>query len=81
MTGTNNKKPPTQWAKGQSGNPRGKPAGSGAVQKLRAALEGDIPEILAALAAQAKAGDVGAARLILDRVLPPLKAVEQPVEL
>ena len=29
----------------------------------------------------AKAGDVQAARLILERVLPPIKAIEQAVEL
>jgi hypothetical protein len=48
---------------------------------MRDALAGDVPEILAGLVAAAKAGDVQAARLILERVLPPLKGVEPSVML
>jgi hypothetical protein len=48
---------------------------------MREALAGDVPGILAGLVAAAKGGDVQAARLILERVLPPLKGIEQPVEL
>ena len=65
------------WKPGESGNPKGKPPGSGQLQKLRATLADDVPEILAMLGAAAKAGDVQAARLILERVLPPVKAIEQ----
>ena len=75
------KKPPNQWKAGQSGNPKGRPPGVSAVTKMRASLSGDVPEILAGLVAAAKGGDVQAARLILERVLPPLKGVEQPVTL
>ena len=74
-------KKPKGWQKGQSGNPSGKTPGSGALQKLRATIATDVPEILAGLVAAAKAGDVQAARLILERVLPPVKAIEQAVEL
>lgn len=66
------------WKAGQSGNPKGKTPGSGELQKLRAALAADVPEILAVLGTAAKSGDVQAARLILERVLPPVKAMEQP---
>ena len=48
---------------------------------MRATLAGDVPEILAGLVVAAKAGDVQAARLILERVLPPVKPIEQAVEL
>jgi hypothetical protein len=41
----------------------------------------DAPEILAGLVTAAKAGDVQAARLILERVLPPVKPMEQAIEL
>ena len=41
----------------------------------------DAPDILAGLVGAAKAGDVQAARLILERVLPPVRATEQAVEL
>lgn len=70
-----------RWKAGESGNPKGKPPGSGQLQQLRAKLAGDVPEILAGLVLAAKGGDVQAARLILERVLPPLKGIEQAVEL
>lgn len=40
-----------------------------------------MPVILAGLVTAAKAGDMQAARLILERVLPPVKAIEQAVAL
>ena len=71
------KTPPTHaWAKGQSGNPKGRAAGSGEVAKLSAAIAGQVPAILESLTAAALAGDVQAARLLLERALPPIKAVE-----
>ena len=69
------------WKPGQSGNPKGKTPGSGELQKLRASITADVPEILAGLVLAARGGDVQAARLILERVLPPVKAIEQAVEL
>lgn len=75
------KKPPNQWKAGQSGNPKGRPPGVSAITKMRESLSGDVPAILARLVAAAKDGDVQAARLILERVLPPLKGIEQPVTL
>ena len=69
------------WQKGQSGNPKGKPPGSGELQKLRASIAEHVPTILEQLVAAAQGGDVQAARLILERVLPPVKAIEQAVEL
>ena len=70
-----------RWRAGESGNPKGKTPGSGELQKLRAALAADIPEILAGLVLAAKGGDVQAARLILERILPPVKPIEQAVAL
>ena len=69
------------WKPGQSGNPKGKTPGSGELQKLRASIAADVPEILAGLVLAAKGGDIQAARLSLERILPPLKAIEQAVEL
>ena len=45
------------WKPGQSGNPVGKKPGTGKIDKLRAALTKELPEILDALVTQAKAGD------------------------
>ena len=70
-----------KWKPGVSGNPKGKTPGSGELQKLRATLAADVPGILAGLVTAAKGGDVQAARLILERILPPVKAIEQAVEL
>ena len=55
----------SRWKPGQTGNPKGRPPGQSEITRLRASL----------------AGDVQAARLILERILPPVKAVEQAVEL
>jgi hypothetical protein len=67
-----------RWKKGESGNPRGRPKGSGEIGKLRAAIGRALPDILAALIEKAQAGDVQAARLLLERALPPVKPVELP---
>jgi hypothetical protein len=60
---------------GQSGNPRGKPRGARHrttvfAEKLMAA---DIGDVVQTVIAAAKGGDMSAARLVLDRVLPPRK--------
>lgn len=65
------------WKKGQSGNPKGKKPGTGELQRLRAAIGEHVPEIIQRLVDAAKDGDTQAARLILERVLPPIKASEQ----
>jgi hypothetical protein len=75
------KQNPGMWKSGKSGNPKGKTPGSGELQRLRATIAADVPDILAGLVEAAKGGDVQAARLILERILPPIKAIEQPVEL
>lgn len=67
------------WKPGQSGNPRGRKPGTGQVAKLRASLADDVQDILKVLVTAAKAGDVKAARLILERIFPPVKAIEQAV--
>ena len=69
--------PPGRWKAGESGNPMGRPPGTGELGKLRAAIAQHVPTIIEHLVSLAQAGDVGAARLLLERVLPPMKAVEQ----
>ncbi|CAM3885163.1 DUF5681 domain-containing protein [Roseateles saccharophilus] len=45
---------------------------------MRAEIAGHLPAIIAKQVELAKAGDAQAARLLLERVLPPVKATEQP---
>lgn len=65
------------WKPGESGNPAGRPLGSGKVAELRTAIAQHLADIVTKLVEQAKAGDTGAARLLLERVLPAVKPVEQ----
>jgi hypothetical protein len=74
-------KKPGRWKPGESGNPKGKPPGSGELQRLRASIAADVPEILAGLVAAAKGGDVQAAKVILERIFPAVKPVEQTQEI
>lgn len=70
-----------RWRKGQSGNPKGKPTGSGRLAALRSSIAEDVPAIIAGLSEKARGGDVQAARLLLERVLPPVRSLEPAVEL
>ncbi len=69
-------KRPGRRKPGESGNPKGRAKGSGEVARLRASIAGSIPAIIERLTTQALAGDVGAARLLLERAIAPLKAAE-----
>jgi hypothetical protein len=75
---TEKKRPTGRWKPGQSGNPAGRPPGTGDVAKLRADIADRVPQLLGQLFTQAMAGDVGAARLLLERSIAPLKAIEPP---
>ena len=67
------------WKPGQSGNPAGRRPGTGEVARLRSAIAKHVPEIVERLVTKATVeGDVQAARLLLERVLPPVKPVALP---
>ncbi|MBS0495964.1 MAG: hypothetical protein JSS31_18915 [Proteobacteria bacterium] len=66
-----------RFKKGESGNPAGRPPGRGTATQLREAIGKELPAIVQVLVEQARAGDVQAARALLDKALPNLRPVEQ----
>lgn len=78
---TKRQAPKTAFKPGTSGNPKGKPAGtrSKSTQLLAAMMEGGAEKITKAVIDAAQAGDLMAAKIILDRVMPPAK--ERPVNI
>jgi hypothetical protein len=69
------------WEKGQSGNPAGRRVGSGRVAQLRALLEPHAEGLIQKAAEMALAGDSTAMRLCLERLVPPLKSADLPVQM
>lgn len=75
------KAPPHAWKKGQSGNPSGKPQGTRnkATMMVLNLMEDGAEEITKAVIDAAKGGDLMAARLVIERLAPPLR--ERPINI
>jgi hypothetical protein len=71
-----------KFRKGESGNPAGKPKGTKDWRaKLRDQLQDAAPDIVKAVVAAAKGGDVQAARIVLDKLIPSIKASSAPISI
>ena len=64
---------------GTSGNPSGRPKNERAA--LRQSLADGAADVVMAVLLAARCGDMQAAKIVLDRLLPPLKATAQSVHL
>ncbi|HDR9095088.1 DUF5681 domain-containing protein [Burkholderia vietnamiensis] len=72
----------TQFRKGQSGNPAGKPKGTRDKRTaLRELLQPHAADLVAKAVELAKAGDTTALRICIDRCIPAIKAKDQPISL
>lgn len=69
------------FAKGQSGNPSGRKPGTTVGSKLRKAIEQKSDAILEVVTTAALSGDLMACKILLDKIIAPLKGVAPHVEL
>lgn len=70
-----------RYKPGSSGNPNGRPLGSGVAGAVRGMLESRKDELVAKALEMAMDGDGAALRLCMERVCPPLKATDTPVNI
>jgi Family of unknown function (DUF5681) len=75
--------PDGHWRQGHSGNPRGRPKGTRHRVTILAEqlMQGDAEDVVRAVIAAAKTGDMTAAKIILDRIVPLRKGAAVMFEL
>ena len=75
------KLPPQAWKKGQSGNAAGKPKGATnhATRLVMGLMESGAAEVAKVIIDAAKGGDLTAAKMVLERLAPPMR--ERPISI
>ena len=68
-----------KWRKGKSGNPKGRPPGTH--NRRLAMFRSHLPQLQRKLLDMALKGDVGALKIIFDRLVPKARSVSLPVRL
>lgn len=73
--------PKTAWKPGQSGNPAGKQPGTRnrATLLAQALLDKDVEQVVEQVVKAALKGDLAAAKMVIERVVPPAR--ERPISL
>ena len=68
------------WKQGESGNPRGRPRKSQkSMAQLRSQISEHLPDVIEVLANAAKEGDVQAARILVERCVLSMRALDQNI--
>ncbi len=68
------------WKQGQSGNPNGRPRKSQkTMAQLRSQISEHLPDVIEVLANAAKEGDVQAARILVERCVLSMRALDQNI--
>ena len=68
------------WKQGQSGNPKGRPRKSQkSMAQLRSQISEHLPDVIEVLANAAKDGDVQAARILVERCVPSMRALDHKI--
>lgn len=71
----------SRFKPGHSGNPKGRPKTKITATDLRQRLAKDADQIIESVVQAALTGDIQAARLVLERIIPAIKPIELPVQI